>query len=68
VSHYYLLFFYYGSKSDITHTQREMMINAVRLSFYTMMMIALHTTDNGAGINRFLRDIQQTQYIHTGVL
>lgn len=44
------------------------MINAVRLSFYTMMMIALHTTDNGAGINRFLRDIQQTQYIHTGVL
>jgi hypothetical protein len=43
------------------------MINTVRLFFYTMMMIALHTTDNGAGINRVLREIQNT-YTYTGKL
>ena len=44
------------------------MLNAVRLTFYTMMMIALHTTDGGgAGINRVLREIQNT-YTYTGKL
>ena len=43
------------------------MLNAVRLTFYTMMMIALHTTDGGAGIHRVLREIQNT-YTYTGKL
>jgi len=43
------------------------MRNTIRITFYTMLMIALHTMESGAGISRVLRDLQQT-HIHTGVL
>lgn len=66
MSHYYFLFFHNGSESDINYTGTHMR-NTIRITFYTMLMIALHTMESGAGISRVLRDLQQT-HIHTGVL
>jgi len=46
-----------------------MMIKTIRLSFYSMLMVSLHIMDNGgAGIYSTLRQVQQSQIRHTGVL
>lgn len=45
-----------------------MILNTLRISFYSMLMISLHMSDNGAGVNRALRDIQDSHYRHTGAL
>lgn len=45
------------------------MLNAVRISFYGMLLVSLHLMDSGAGIHSTLRQIKDLQhYRHTGVL
>ena len=40
----------------------------VRFSFYTLLMLSLHTLDSGAGIMSALRNYEHSHYRHTGEL